>query len=168
MYESKFNKIFTIKELGLHYKMYLKAYPEFPNFDHENIILLTSDYEAKLNKFFSESYPNNYFESYMLATELYFGLLNEGGEIISVVGVHTYSKEYKLAVLGNISTHPSYRKKGYGFLLIEYLLSQLKGKVDYIGLNVKADNINAIKLYKKLGFTICVEYMEGFFEKKTD
>lgn len=165
-YEEKFCRTYFMVDLGPHFKMYLQKFPEQEKYEEKDIILLNSDHKEELLKFYSIAYPDSYFESYMLDTGYYFGLQNKFKKIISVAGLHTFSKEYRLAVLGNIATHPDFRGGGYSHLLISYLISQLEVNVDFIGLNVKADNINAIKLYEHLAFTKCTDYQEAFFEKK--
>ena len=62
--------------------------------------------------------------------------------------------------MGNIVTHPDYRGRGFGTVVTVGLCRSLAGLVDNIGLNVKADNIPAIKLYEKLGFEIVGTYYE--------
>ena len=164
-YEKFFASKYTMTELGLHQKMYLKNYQKVKIKGIENIKALNLEHKEQLDEFYKEAYPNTYFEPYMLKTGYYYGL-QEQNRIISVVGVHTYSKEYSLAVLGNIATHPEFRGKGYGFTLISYLLSKMVENIDFISLNVKKDNSNAIKLYTKLGFEYCNDNKEAYFEKK--
>ena len=124
IYEKIFNKRYERIDLGLHFKMVLKNNSEDQTIDTSNIITLNSSHHKLLQDFYKESYPDTYFESYMLDTGYYYGLLDDNGSIISVTGVHTYSKEFKLAVLGNIATHPLQRGKGYSYLLISHLISK--------------------------------------------
>lgn len=166
MYEKKLLESYDKVDLGLHYKMHLTSGTHFEQQDSSKFIQLRSKHQKELEEFFKESYPETYFEPYMVDTGYYFGLTDSTSKIISVAGVHTFSKEFKLAVLGNIATHPQFRRKGNGHQVITYLLSKLKEQTDFIGLNVKADNVNAIKLYEALGFTTCIEYKEALFTKK--
>jgi ribosomal protein S18 acetylase RimI-like enzyme len=52
----------------------------------------------------------------MLETGKYRGIWKQdkdGSEkLVCVCGVHVYSKELKVASLGNIATHPSFRNQG--------------------------------------------------------
>ena len=68
--------------------------------------------------------------------------------------------EYKVASLGNIATHPDFRRKGYGKKTTAQLCRSLLNSVEHIGLNVKTDNLSAIKCYEKLGFEIVAVYEE--------
>ncbi|MBI2183421.1 MAG: ribosomal protein S18-alanine N-acetyltransferase [Thaumarchaeota archaeon] len=66
-------------------------------------------------------------------------------------------------VLYSISVHPSARHRGYGAMLLEYSLKQLAKKVKRVYLQVAVDNLAAIQLYLKRGFTkkkTCREYYE--------
>jgi hypothetical protein len=47
--------------------------------------------------FYDRAYSGNWFESQMLDTGQYFGL-KEDGRLVSVAGVHVYSREYKVAL----------------------------------------------------------------------
>jgi len=58
------------------------------------------------------------------------------------------------------------RGKGLAKNCILELLDSFKGKIDYVGLNVKEDNSNALNLYKKLGFSVHSVYKEGLFQKE--
>lgn len=50
-----------------------------------------------------------------------------------------------------IAVLPNYRKNGYAQLLINSFIEFLNGK-EFLYLEVRENNINAIKLYKKIGF----------------
>ena len=80
----------------------------------------------------------------------------------------TYKKmaQYKVAALGNITTLPKYRGKGYGTRVTARLCQSLiDGNLD-IGLNVKDDNEVAIICYRKIGFETVASYEEFMMHRK--
>ena len=95
----------------------------------------------------------------MLATQQYFGI-RIGGQLVSAGGIHVYSSQYSVAALGNIATHPAHRRRGYGKAVTARICQSVSKAVDRIGLNVKADNHNAITCYERLGFEIIATYGE--------
>ncbi|MFX0065452.1 MAG: GNAT family N-acetyltransferase [Candidatus Hermodarchaeota archaeon] len=168
-YQKELEKVFLLEYnrtyLGTHLKMDFQGFPNDISMNKTSeCIQLTEEDEPELLVFFREAYPDNYYGSNMLATGRYYGVrLND--KLQSVAGVHVYSKEYRIAVLGNISTRPAMRSRGLAKQCITKLLGELVDEVDYIGLNVKADNEPAIKVYKSLGFKTNSEYEEAFFER---
>ena len=101
----------------------------------------------------------------MLETKQYYGI-RRSDELISVAGVHVYSQRYRVAALGNITTHPNYRRKGYGTIAAAKVCQSLLTETDHIGLNVQANNTSAIKCYERLGFEIIDSYSEFNLEIK--
>jgi hypothetical protein len=103
-----FREAFTHKHLGSHQKMRLVS-DDF-NYhldDSPEIKRLDMNYKKDLLELYKRSYPGNYFDDRMLETEKYFGRIMDG-EIVCVSGVHVHSDEYKISVLGNITTRPDY------------------------------------------------------------
>lgn len=163
-HEKIFKKYFDMVDLGLHQKMSFKEKSINEITENSNIVNLHRIHLVELQNLYQQSYPDTYFNEKMLDTGYYYGLLDTNHKIIAVVGIHTYSKEFNMAVIGNITTHPDHRGKGYGHMLLEKLLFELSLKVTNISLNVKKNNIQAISLYEKLGFEHCVDYKEALFE----
>jgi ribosomal-protein-alanine N-acetyltransferase len=60
--------------------------------------------------------------------------------------------------IGNLAVHPDYRNKGVGTALLNKILESFEEhETKNVLLEVRTSNENAIKLYKKLGFTeVCV------------
>ena len=59
----------------------------------------------------------------------------------------------------NIIVDSHYRKQGVGTMLMQILLQQAKlNGAESFSICVVADNIAAVKLYRKLGFTDCYQY----------
>jgi len=157
--EAAFRSDCEIEPHGAHCKMALRDLPRVGEIDCSDVERLT---EADLNvvlKFYEESYPGNWFDERMLETGQYFGL-RKGGHLVSVAGVHVYSRRYRVAALGNIATHPACRRRGCGRLVTARLCQELREDVDHIGLNVRADNDAAVRCYKGLGFEIIASYGE--------
>nr|MBC8490341.1 GNAT family N-acetyltransferase [Bacteroidota bacterium] len=100
---------------------------------------------------YNSAYPDNFFDPRMLETGMYYGI-KKNNQLISVAGIHVYSKEYKVTSLGNITTHPDYRGKGYGTTATTKLCKELLKNVNIVGLNVGTNNLSAIKSYEKIGF----------------
>lgn len=154
---SVFDKNNIVELYGPHYKMALKKIP--PIIEDNCIRRLNSDDIEIIEDFYNLSYPDNWFDKRMLETGKYFGYFDEK-ELVGISGIHVYSKEYRVAALGNITTHPAQRGRQIAFKLTSMLCSDLLKDVEHIGLNVKADNIAAIKCYQKIGFEIVSRYDE--------
>lgn len=120
--------------------------------DDEVKRLSVSDLE-KVKEFYQESYPDNWFDKRMLETGKYFGYY-VNGELTGISGIHVYSPRYRVAVLGNIATHPDHRGKSICAKLTSALCQDLFKTVDDIGLNVHSENEQAIKSYERVGFKI--------------
>lgn len=112
---------------------------------------LTTKDMPKIERFYQESYPENVFNKRMLQTGQYFGVFRDG-RLLGIAGIHVYSPHYRVAVLGNIATHPDFRRQGVATAVTARLCQSLEETVDHIGLLVHADNTNAIACYAGLGF----------------
>lgn len=148
---------------GKHLKMALKNKFALNNVDCSAVIQLTEKDIADILELYKISYPGNWFDEQMLKTHKYFGI-REQNRLISLAGIHVYSPKYNVAALGNICTHPDFRGKGFGRVATAELCKSLLKEIEFIGLNVKADNKPAISLYEKLGF----EKMSSYFEFMVD
>jgi ribosomal protein S18 acetylase RimI-like enzyme len=109
---------------------------------------------------YAAAYPGNFFVPRMLETGYYFGI-RRGGMLASVAGVHVFSRPYKVAALGNITTRPDFRGQGLATAATVRLCQELRGAgIEHIGLNVKADNQAALECYKRIGFKQIADYGE--------
>jgi len=154
---------YQIRSHGLHYKMALTDSSRLESVDTSGVMQLSASNVSELEELYRESYPGNWFEPRMLETGYYYGIC-QGAALLSVAGVHVYSQQYGVAALGNITTHPLFRGKGLGKIVCAKLCQTLLQTVDYIGLNVKADNKSAIACYTKLGFERIATYEEYSLE----
>jgi len=115
-----------------------------------------------LLRLYAEAYPGNSFDRRMLETGQYVGV-RRAGALIAVAGVHVWSPVYRVAALGNVTTHPAARGQGLATAAVAALCRRLLDTVDVVSLNVKADNAAAIAVYARLGFTPVADYDEVAF-----
>lgn len=116
------------------------------------VVRLDQEDLGRIRAFYARAYPENWFDPRMLETEHYLGI-QTGGRLRAIAGLHVYSPEYRIAVLGNIATDPDFRNLGFGTFLTYELCRRLFESVSLIGLNVRAANETAIRCYQSLGFT---------------
>lgn len=161
--EDVFEEGHKVVSHGRHYKMALRDKTRWDTVDTAQAIPLTPTDLKDLQRLYAQSYSGNWFEPRMLETNQYFGIRGPRG-LISVAGVHVYSPTYRVAALGNITTHPDFRGKGLGTAVTAKLCKSLIESVDHIGLNVKVDNEEAIRCYRKLGFEVIANYEEQMVE----
>ena len=159
----------SVTPLGSHLKMRLNR-AAFPAHERAaavegSIVRLDRSREAALAELYAAAYPDNYFVPRMLESGKYYGYL-EHGRIVAAAGVHVHSDVHKIAVLGNIATHPDFRGRGLATLLTGRLAAELADEGKLVCLNVKADNAAAVRCYEKLGFEKVHEYEEALFELK--
>jgi RimJ/RimL family protein N-acetyltransferase len=144
---------------GEHHKMGLLDKSRVTAIDSSGATVLGPSELEQVLRLYGQAYPSNWFEPRMLETNQYFGVWGTEG-LISVAGVHVYSPRYRVAALGNITTHPAFRGKGHATMVTAALCTSLLKEVDHIGLNVKWDNQVAIRCYRKLGFEVVASYGE--------
>lgn len=143
---------------GEYIKMGLTDTFRLKDFDTSNVEQFTPADCNRLKALYDLAYPANIFDMRMLETGQYYGI-RDGDEIISVAGIHAYSAAYKVAVLGNITTHPAHRGQGLGTATCAKLCQALHANgITHIGLNVLSDNMTAIRIYEGLGFETVLEF----------
>lgn len=152
---------YVLEPRGQHHKMRLtgSAYKTLMPPAHLAYRFLSDHDILKISDLYYASYPDNWFDATMLTTGKYVGLFDDG-VLVTIAGVHVYSERYRVAVMGNITTHPAHRNKGYAKAMTAYLCRDLIRTVDYMTLNVDADNPNAISAYTEVGFTYHTCYEE--------
>jgi ribosomal protein S18 acetylase RimI-like enzyme len=144
---------------GRHNKMALTRAALLDAVDVSGVVPLSLTDLEDLARLYAQSYPGNWFVPRMLETNQYFGIHGPLG-LVSAAGIHVYSPAYKVAALGNITTHPDFRGRGLGKAVTARLCLSLLETVEHIGLNVQADNEEAIRCYRRLGFEVVGSYGE--------
>ncbi|WP_255292580.1 GNAT family N-acetyltransferase [Micromonospora sp. WMMA1996] len=114
---------------------------------------------AELRELYAVAYPGNWFDPRMLDTGQYVGV-RDRGRLVAVAGVHVWSPRWRVAALGNVTTHPDVRGRGLGAGVVAALCARLRASVDHVTLNVRADNAAAVRLYERLGFTAVAGFTE--------
>jgi len=92
----------------------------------------------------------------------YEGIFNNG-ELISMAGQRMHPAQY--IEISAVCTHPDYHGKGYAGQLIQSQVRSIKANSGMPFLHVKDDNMEAIRLYKKLGFEVRKQMNIYVFQK---
>ncbi len=119
--------------------------------DDNEVTRLGFDDLKNIKELISVSYPGAWLDDELVKFNENFGIFHDR-KLISFAGIHAFSEEYEVAAVAHVTTHPEYRKRGYGEKVVNALVTSLKNRIKFIGLNVKVDNTPAINCYKKLGF----------------
>lgn len=112
-------------------------------------------------------FPDHFFEPYQLESGLYFGVDGDDGQsLAAIAGIHVHSRSHDIAAIGNLVTHPDYRRRGHATAVTTVLLDALFETVSLVTLNVEKTNVAAIKTFEKFGFTRHHVYYEGRVETR--
>jgi ribosomal protein S18 acetylase RimI-like enzyme len=161
---------FQVESHGEHRKMVLPRQVSLQEPSAEGLVPLTDADLPELLHLQREANPDQVagataLEPYMLASGQYFGI-REDGQLVSAGGVHLHSPPYDVAVLGNIATRPSHRGRGLARAVTLRICQSLRRTVSTIGLNVKADNVAALRCYRRAGFELSGSYIEATLERR--
>jgi ribosomal protein S18 acetylase RimI-like enzyme len=102
--------------------------------------------------------PDFFFPS-MVDDGVFHGVC-EGAELVAAAGTHVMAREEGAAAIGNVYVRRDRRGQGLGRLVTTAVLGEL-ADVETIGLNVRADNDAAVRLYESLGFARHCEFYEA-------
>lgn len=141
---------YEVSDAADHHRMALTDRARLALVDPVGRPLGRADLPALL-RLYAVAYPGNWFDPRMLDTGQYVGV-EDGGELVAVAGVHVFSPRWRVAALGNVTTHPRVRGRGLGAGVVAALCARLADSVDHVTLNVRADNVVAVRLYERLGF----------------
>jgi len=99
---------------------------------------------------------------------VFYGVLDEGA-LVAVAGTHLVSPTYSVAAIGNVFTHPDYRRRGYGTLATSAVSAELRRRgIQTVVLNVAQENALALRIYEKLGFERYCPFLEGPATKRQE
>lgn len=81
----------------------------------------------------------------------YFGIFNQE-QLIAMAGTHGVSGKDKIAVLGNVFTHPAYRNGHFAVQTTSAVTADLLETCDEVVLTVDPRNEPAVRAYARLGY----------------
>lgn len=159
--ESRYHKVWCNK----YQKMHLSD-PDMLGSAHLAAVPLKSpDTDALVRLLRTDPQAGDFFHAGLLNTGYYFGIWSDDA-LIAAAGVHVLGPAHRVAAIGNVVTHPDFRGRGNGRAVMSMLCRRLLQRYDTIGLNVRVDNVTAIRLYTSLGFVPLVGFEEGEFVAK--
>lgn len=86
---------------------------------------------------------------------VYYGVY-VGGTLASIAGTHVVSRAERIAVVGNVFTHPNHRGRGFATVTTSAVTADLLRDCDLVVLTVEAKNEPAMAIYTKLGYkSVC-------------
>jgi ribosomal protein S18 acetylase RimI-like enzyme len=107
----------------------------------------------------------DWFVPEMLAHGVYRGA-REAGELVAIAGTHVVTVSEGVGCLGNIYTRRDRRGRGLSTRVTSSVTAHLLSmNLRTIALNVREDNIAAIRVYERLGFQHYCGFIEAFATK---
>lgn len=135
-------KIITRKEYKNNKQEYIEKIEELFKNDDSEIANIT-EFVNHLEFIFSDNYNNDS----MLILNV------ENNKIVSMINFFQYNNIENLWCLFSLFTQKEKRKKGYGEKMLKFGIDQVKKKEAKMLISgIKEDNIESIKLHKKVGF----------------
>lgn len=129
---------------------------------------LTHRHTVEIVELYQTYYPDNFFEPAQLQSGHYCGIRCDG-TLASVAGVHVFGPTTKVAVLGNIVTHPEYRGRGMSTACTSHICGRLiEEGIEVLALNVRRRNRAAVRVYERLGFRYHDTFLEGLIVKANE
>jgi ribosomal protein S18 acetylase RimI-like enzyme len=101
----------------------------------------------------------DFFYASMVTDGVFFGVY-KGEDLIAAAGTHLVSREESAAAIGNVYVRRDRRGAGLGRAVTAAVIHELAG-IETIGLNVRADNDAAIRVYESLGFGRYCDFREA-------
>ncbi len=81
----------------------------------------------------------------------YFGVFLDG-LLVAMAGTHSIAQAERIAVLGNVFTHPGYRNNHFAWLTTGAVTRELLESCDEVVLSVNPRNEAAVSVYRRLGY----------------
>ncbi len=112
----------------------------------------------------SEGGPSYYVPEHIDAG-VYRGVVNEG-RLVAIAGTHVVSRQERVAVVGNVFTHPAYRGHGFATAATSAVTEALLAHCDTVVLTVDPRNAPAVAAYHRLGYREVCQLVEASAARK--
>lgn len=143
-----------------HLKMHLADVSRLPSLAPEVVVLGPGDLPALRRLYDSDPRAGDFFHPGLLRSGHYLGRW-EDGALVATAGIHVIERRHGVAAIGNVATHPAYRRRGFAREVLATLCHRLRAEAPVVGLNVGEDNTAARRLYETLGFAPLITYEEA-------
>jgi RimJ/RimL family protein N-acetyltransferase len=104
-----------------------------------------------INRLYSAEGGPAAYSSVHIEEGVYYGVIAEG-RLVSIAGTHVDSPAERVAVVGNVFTHPRYRGTGLATIATGAVTQALLERCDLVALTVEISNAPALAVYAKLGY----------------
>lgn len=106
------------------------------------------------------------FAPFQVTQGIFYGV-RSGGRLVATAGTHVVSPKYGIGCVGNVFTHPGFRRRGYAADCTSAVTRDvLSAGCSDVVLNVRSDNDSAISVYRRLGYLEQSRYMEAYATRK--
>ena len=127
---------------------------------------------------FPHPWSENFFRLIISDKNNYMVTIKLGGRVIGYGGYHLLKNDVEFRLMNkrydfvvhiiNISIAPDFQGKGYGTILMNYLLEDARSRgVEFAYLEVRPSNERAISLYRRFGFMI-VGIIENYYPQERE
>lgn len=147
-----------IEDLGRHRKMTLDTLVDPPS--TAATVPLTIDHLPAIIDLYARAPGAAFFIPSMLDDGVFHGVWSDDSRLIAAAGTHVRSLEHRVAALGGILTDPEHRGRGLAAAVTATVTAELLADGFTVGLNVRADNTVAQRLYQRLGYRFIHDYVE--------
>ena len=111
-----------------------------------------------INRLYSAQGGQSTYTSRHIDDGVYYGVIVED-RLVSIAGTHVNAPAERVAVVGNVFTHPRYRGGGLATIATSAVTGALLQHCDLVALTVEANNAPALAVYGKLGYgQVCTLY----------
>jgi ribosomal protein S18 acetylase RimI-like enzyme len=149
-----------------HVKMQLATRGSLDGLARDDVTVLTRDDLEDVEALYATAYPGSWFHERRLETGRYVGV-REVGSLVCAAGVHVHAPGHGVAALGDVATLPSARGRGLATATCASLCRLLHADgCTTIALNVREDNLPAIRAYERIGFTVATRYLEVTLQRR--
>ena len=99
---------------------------------------------------FKDPWSKSAYEGEIFNEHAYYKVITVESEVVAYGGFH---KIFDEAHITNIAVKETFRNRGFGKMLMETLIEEAKElEIFSMTLEVRVSNVNALKLYEKMGF----------------
>lgn len=114
----------------------------------------------RVNALYSVEGSASYYAPEHIDAGVYRGVVVEG-RLVAIAGTHVVSAQERVAVVGNVLTHPLQRGRGYATAATSAVTETLLEYCDTVVLTVDSRNRPAVAAYERLGYVESCQLVEA-------